>query len=967
MSELLRELNEEQRQAVTHGAGPLMIVAGAGTGKTTVVTHRLAWLIEQGLAEPEALLALTFTEKAASEMEERVDHLLPYGYRDLQLSTFHAFCERFLREYGVDMGLSPEFRVLPELDAWLLTRQHLERLPLVFYKPLGNPTKYLRALLTHISRVKDSGITPEVYSAFAQKKLAKAQKGGAEDDVEEAERVFELSEVYRVYQEILQEHDALDFGDLLLYSVELLKKRARVRKAIHKRFTYILVDEFQDTNLVQYELVKLLAGPAQNLTVVGDDDQSIYAFRGASVENILQFEQDFPEAAHVVLTRNYRSVQSILDAAHGFIQKNNPHRLEASNTSLSKRLTSHAGGIGVIEHLHFPTLEGEVRGVIDVMHEVHAKEEGMTWSDMCVLVRSNSAAGPFLAEMDRRGIPYQFFAMQGLYGKEVILNVVAYLKVITNPHESPSLYRLLAHVVPGLSAKDVAEVMFGAKKKGKSLFEACQAHGEVESLSPESHAAMVDFLDLLANLQERSRKRRVSEVFVHICRETGIIARLNTLPEADKRDNFLYLQQFFERIKQFEERSEHASMADFLSEFAHERDAGEEGSLTPHVDDVGPDMVRVMTVHASKGLEFRYVFVVNVIDGRFPTQPRGEAIPLPEGLVALHGGHKDWHVQEERRLMYVAMTRAKEGLFFSSAEDYGGSRKRKVSRFLLEMGYDPARGASAMGEMLFTDDKEAAEATERTLIHVPKRFSFTQLTAFRTCPLQYKFAHVLGVPTFGKWSLSFGKTMHNTLHRFFLLWKERQEVAYRKGEAPVAIEELLELYKTSWLDDWYIDDVQRERYREKGEDSLRLMYKDALEHKPYIEELEVPYTMKIGDAVLKGRIDRIDRIEGGVEIVDYKTGTPKTAKSLVRGDKEQLWMYQLAARDILGLEVKQLTYFYLENATRLSFLGKEKDLAKLQEDITDRIVHIRESQFPATPGFHCKHCDFADICTFREE
>ena len=965
--DLLEELNEEQRKAVTHGNGPLMIVAGAGTGKTTVVTHRLAWLIQEKIAEPEQLLALTFTEKAASEMEERVDNLLPYGYSDLQISTFHAFCERFLREYGVEMGLTPEFKVLPELDSWLLTRQNLERLPLNLYKPLGNPTKYLKALLGHISRVKDAGIMPEDYIKFAEKKIAAAKKSSEEDDVEEADRIMELAQVYKTYQDILLEHDSLDFGDLLLMSVQLLKRRVRVRKAVRERFRYILVDEFQDTNLVQYELVKLLAAPDNNLTVVGDDDQSIYAFRGASVENILQFERDFPEAAHVVLTRNYRSVQTILDAAHGFIQGNNPHRLEATNTALNKRLVAHAEGAGVMEHLHFGTLEEETRGVADMLLEVHNTEPDIKWSDCAILVRSNSAAVPFLGELDRRGIPYQFFAMQGLYGKSVILDVISALKVINNQHESPSFYRLLTHAVLGVSNRDLTEILHASKKRGKSLYEICAESHEVEKLSPEGVSKLIILLGLIDRLQQESRRRKVSEIFVMVCREAGIVVQINSKGEAEKRDDFQYLQQFYERIKDFENRSEHPHLPDFLAEFTHERDAGEEGALKAHVDDIGPDMVRVMTVHASKGLEFRYVFVVNVIDGRFPSQARSEALPLPDGLVEAFNRGKEWHVQEERRLMYVAITRAKEGLFFSTADDYGGARKRKPSRFLLELGYDPTRGASARGETVFTDTKEEEEKQERTLIHVPKRFSFTQLTAFNTCPLQYKYAHVLGVPTFGKWSLSYGKTMHNTLHRFFLLWKERQAKAYKKGTIPVSMEEMLELYETSWLDDWYENDLQRERYRAQGEASLRLMHADSVLKKPNIHELEIPFTMKIGDAVLKGRIDRLDLVDGGVEIVDYKTGKPKTIKSLERSNKEQLWIYQLATRDILNLDPIKLTYFYLDNATSISFLGKDKDLLTLQDAILDRVEKIRNSHFLATPGFHCKFCDFSDICEFKDE
>ncbi|MEK7615422.1 MAG: UvrD-helicase domain-containing protein, partial [Patescibacteria group bacterium] len=335
-------LNPAQIKAVTHREGPLMIVAGAGTGKTTVITRRIAWLIEQQLAKPEQILALTFTDKAAGEMEERVDLLLPYGYVDLQISTFHAFCERLLRDHGVHIGLSPDFKLVTELDAWLLARQQLDRFDLDYYRPLGNPTKYLKSLLQHFSRAKDAAITSDAYLACVEGKASDADSEVHND---------ELARAYHTYQQILLERDSLDFGDLILYAVQLLKTRPAVLARLQKQFPFVLVDEFQDTNHAQYELVRLIAGDKQNLTVVGDDDQSIYKFRGASIENILRFQTDFPTATQVVLTHNYRSVQSILDHAYTFIQKNNPNRLEIK-ANLSKKLLAQGSEQGMIEHIH---------------------------------------------------------------------------------------------------------------------------------------------------------------------------------------------------------------------------------------------------------------------------------------------------------------------------------------------------------------------------------------------------------------------------------------------------------------------------------------------------------------------------------------------------------------------------------------------------------------------------------------
>jgi DNA helicase-2/ATP-dependent DNA helicase PcrA len=983
MSDLLENLNAEQAAAVTHKNGPLMIVAGAGTGKTTVITRRIAWLIEQGFAKPENILSLTFTEKAAAEMEERVDMLLPYGYVDIQISTFHAFCETLLRQYAAEIGLSRDFRMVTDLDAWLLCRRELERFELDYYRPLGNPTRYLRGLLTHFSRAKDVAVNPEGYLAFAQGKVADLDRTHADEEAtSEVQRIKELAGAYHTYQQILLENDALDFGDLLLYTLKLLQERPKVLAQLRRRFTYVLVDEFQDTNYAQYELIKLLAAPANNLTVVGDDDQSIYKFRGASLANILQFERDYETAARVVLTKNYRSVQQILDHAHSFIQKNNPNRLEArANGCLSKQLESQRSDEGAIGHIHAETLEEECEAVLAKMKALKEQHPDATWNDFAILTRSNDAAGPFLSTLDRAHIPYQFLALRGLYVKPVILDLLAYLHAIDRPHDSPSLYRVLSHPRLGIPPLAVAELTQYANRKGKSLFEACQTVSVLSSVDADAAEKVAKLLVDLAGVRAKATNRPVSELFIMAARDGGFVDYLNKRSEREKTESFRYLQQFYERLKRFCEGHDNPVLRHFLDEYAHERDAGEEGAMTADLD-AGPDLVRIMTVHASKGLEFRFVFVVNLIDQRFPTVARGDAIPLPEGLSKEEVLEGDWHLEEERRLFYVAMTRAKEHLYFSSADDYGGTRKRKISRFLVELGFEKPSGKVREKKDPFLDlpeEKEQSTDKQRLvapIIHLPKQFSFTQLSAFRTCPLQYKFAHVLKIPVFGKWTFSYGKTMHNTLQHFFNDWIERSgnvqvslfdtKAQQEASAIPVTLNELLQHYQNAWQDDWYPDDATREKYREQGKKQLRAFYAqlEITTHDPaYIEQ---DFTLKFGGVTIKGRIDRIDRVEGGVEIIDYKTGGAKTLETMDKSDKEQLMLYQMAARDILGLKPVRLTYYYLENQSRVSFIATDDELLDLQGRIMERVAGIRDSKFVATPGFHCTFCDFADICEYRQ-
>src|SRR3989338_2033044 len=349
-SKLLEGLNAEQEKAVTHADGPLLIVAGAGTGKTTVITRRIAYLIEQGV-KPEEILALAFGEKAAGEMEERVDMLLPHGFVNVQISTFHAFGEQILSEYGIEIGL-PDFKVLNDVGQWLLIRNNLDKFNLDYYRPLGNPTKFIKAVLSHFSRLKDELISPEEYLDYVEKlKLNSegaetqitspdlAPSPGGESEPENPARLQEIAGAYHTYNKILLDNSALDFGDLINYTLRLFKKRPKVLDHLRDRYKYILVDEFQDTNLAQYELVKLLAAPSNNITVVGDDDQSIFKFRGASISNILHFQRDYKDAKFINLARNYRSRQNILDAAYEFIKLNDPDRLEVK-LGISKKLAA---------------------------------------------------------------------------------------------------------------------------------------------------------------------------------------------------------------------------------------------------------------------------------------------------------------------------------------------------------------------------------------------------------------------------------------------------------------------------------------------------------------------------------------------------------------------------------------------------------------------------------------------------
>lgn len=970
----LADLNEEQLEAVTFGSGPLLIVAGAGTGKTTVITRRIAYLIEQNNLKPEEILGVTFTDKAAEEMEERVDKLLPYGYLDLWISTFHSFAQRILQEHGLDIGLPTNFKVLDQTSAWLLVRKNLDRFNLNYYQPLGNPTKFIHALIEHFARCKDQGIYPEDYLQYVLK--IEKQKRNSEIDEQEVQRIKEVAKAYQTYQEILLENNVLDFGDLINYTLTLFKKRPKILKKYQNQFKYILVDEFQDTNWAQYELIKLLAAPKNNLTVCADDDQSIYRWRGASFNNVLRFKEDFPKAKEVILVKNYRSTQNILDLAYKFIQLNNPNRLEYQLNqvkeiterakklgvrldkfkNINKKLIAQTKEKGIIEHLHFKTLEEEARGVVDKIEELYKKSLAESFSDFAILIRSNNAATPFSKELERRGIPYQFLASRGLYLQPIILDVISYLKLLDNYHESSAVFRILNSPILNIPSEEIAKIAYESRKKAQSIYETLKEIKELSGISTETKNKIENFLKIVKKHTELAKTKSVSTIFLAFIKDLNYLAYL---VKNNKHKEIKLLSQFFEKIKEFEQNQPEPDLKNFMEILNMELESGETGALNFDIEE-GPETVKIMTIHSAKGLEFKYVFLVNLVDKRFPTIERKDPIEIPEELIKDILPEGDYHLQEERRLFYVGITRAKRGVFFTSAENYGGTRKKKPSRFLYELGI-LAEEPKVEQQPLFVLTKTHTPSSQ-TKLSLPPYFSYTQLAAFEKCPLQYKFAHILKIPRAGSATLSFGKTMHNTLLRFMKNWHQNQTLT---------LNDLLKIYKEEWIDEWYESPRHKESYYQKGIDSLTKFFEKLKQKNPKIKiingilALELPFSLKIGDYIIKGKIDRIDEtIDGNIEIIDYKTGNPPKG-NLSKDDKEQLLIYQIAAEEVLNLIPKKLTYYYLDASEEFSFepLPKKEEF---KEKIIQEIKQIEQSNFEPTPGFHCKFCDFKDICEFRQ-
>jgi len=967
-----------------HTDGPLLIVAGAGTGKTTVITQKIAEIVAKKLAKPEEILALTFTEKAAQEMQDRIEGLLNTGYTDMQVSTFHAFCQRLIENYGLDIGISNQPRLLTEVDAWILIRQNLDKFNLNYYQPMGNPTKYIHELIKHFSKCKDEMISPADYLDYAKNVKLDADHvpQGYMASIDEKNRLEEIAAAYHIYNQILLDNNAMDFSDLIYYSVKLLEERKNVLKKIQERYKYILVDEFQDVNWSQYRLVQLLAGDKGNLTVVGDDDQSIYAFRGASVSNIMRFKDDYKDVKEVVLNENYRSGQEILDIAYKSIKNNDPDRLEVK-LNINKKLVSKAEGAGIVRHLHFNNGEDETAEVVNEIMNLKDKDETAVWDDFAILVRANSNAEPFAQALEKAKIPYEHLASRGLYRQPIVLDCVNYFKLLDNYHEPTAIYRLLRLPFWNFTEEDMQKFLNTAKRKSIPYYEALKSASQF-GLSQEGIKTCLKLTSLIDEGVKKARFEPPSIVLYNFLDKSDYLKYLARSENEGARDiirQIYQLRQWLDYIEKYEQNVSDATVAGFMEHYQQIREAGDDGQLYIPTDT--PDSVNIMTVHMSKGMEFKYVFIVNMVEQKFPSRSMGSGIEVPIALIKEQLPEGDIHYQEERRLFYVAATRAKSRLYFTSADDYGGKTKRKISRFLdeIKIEREELNNLKIKSIVPVKKEMEKNETKAELVYELPKTFSFSQIKSYKTCPYQYKLANIVKLPMKNSHYFTFGNTIHNTLQEFYnqvrvmngsiqdSLFTKSKKIDKNGGTRVPSLENLLAIYEKKWSDDWFLSKKQREDYYADGKKMLKQFYKDNEDNWTIPVAIEGGFKLKIGKYTLSGRIDRIDRLaDGTLEVIDYKTGA--SMEKATGDDKDQLLIYQIVAETMpeyrnLGKTAK-LTYYFLKDAIRTDFIGEPDDLVKLEEKIEKAIDSIHERDFTATPNKHiCDNCSYKDICEFR--
>lgn len=628
-------LNDMQKEAVLATEGPVLILAGAGSGKTRVLTHRIAYLIEECRINPWNIMAITFTNKAAGEMRERVNDMVGFGAESIWVSTFHSSCVRILRRFADRIGYDNAFTIYDTDDSKSVMKDICKKLQI--------DTKQLkeRTILGAISSAKNEGILPDEYEMNAMGDFNRTR----------------IAKAYREYQKTLLKNNAMDFDDLLVNAVELFKSNPDVLADYQKRLKYIMVDEYQDTNSIQFEFIRLLASADHNLCVVGDDDQSIYKFRGANIRNILDFEKVFHEAKVIKLEQNYRSTQNVLDAANAVIRHNAGRKEKALWTDK-----------GSGNRLHFRQFDHAMEEAEYIAYDVAAKKrEGICdYKDCAVLYRTNAQARVLEEQFVRAGIPYDIVGGVNFYGRKEIKDLLAYLKTIDNGADDLAVKRIINVPKRGIGATTIVRVQEYADGRGISFYEALEEAQNIMTIG-RSAVKLQPFVTMIQVFRAKAKTYSLSELLKDVIETTGYVNQLEADTDEEANARIENIDELISKVVSFEDEHEDATLSEFLAEVA----------LVADIDNVDNDRNKVllMTLHSAKGLEFPHVYLAGMEDGVFPSYMTITADDPEE-------------VEEERRLAYVGITRAKDDLTLTAAKARmirGETQYNPVSRFLREI------------------------------------------------------------------------------------------------------------------------------------------------------------------------------------------------------------------------------------------------------------------------------------------
>jgi DNA helicase II / ATP-dependent DNA helicase PcrA len=979
--------DERQHQAIGHVHGPMLVIAGAGTGKTTVLTQRVASLIREGHARPDEIVALTYTDNSAAEMMARVREELKGTATDgLQACTFHAWCNGLLRRRGAD------FRVLDDKDLWVFLRRRIRDLRLKHFVRAANVGQFLDSLLDFMRRCQDELVGPAEYARYVERlergevplpRVARSKKQTELEDVEILERCQEISRVFATVEDMLREKNLGTFGHMITRAYQLLKDDAALLEEERRRTRFLLVDEFQDANFAQVEILSLLAGPEANVFAVGDPDQAIYQFRGASSEAFTLFMKNFRAAPVVVLGKNRRSLEPILGCAFGIVnenpvvfaqtfgrtfgQKGTPIAYQRKPLESLRDEEARAGGKGgsaplveIVTWMHKEVEAADLARRIQKTRKDRDKDKDRRcrWSDFAVLYRQHNHRDELVHEFDERGIPYSIEGLDVLDTPEV-RDAVACLTAAVSPNDAASLFRVAALPQFSINPTELRVAMKAVRRQDLDLRTVLGrlAGGPalLESVDKVHHAVEADGI-------------RADDAVNVVMRHFGLERSALTVA-------FLKFVEAWQR-KAIAETGSASEFLEYLDYFVQAR-----GTIAlPREENA--DAVQLLTAHAAKGLEFQHVAIIRGSSTSFPIAYREPLIAFPVELrrsdtSSLEDGRgnddKTRHEEEERRLFYVAMTRAKDSLAIY-AKQGTGQKDPKPTKFLRELMVHPAykelwftRSAAAVQDTLFAEEEQRIALQQSNvaawLLIPPSESFFTGLSAsaieiYEECPLRFKLEREWNLPRDVPASLHYGAAMHRILHTFY---------DAQRYEREISVEELLEQFRSDLAAAGIADRYQYELYLRQGMEQLRQFIECARSVPPSeVVETECRFELQVGPAKVTGRVDRIDRTgPETVAIVDYKTGKPKSQED---ADKSlQLSLYAIAARETWGKRADRLIFHNLENNMPVFTTRNDAELEIAKLRVEKASDGIAQGKFQPHVGHHCSYCPYRNLCPATEK
>lgn len=946
------ELNKSQKLAVESESPHILVLAGPGTGKTRLIIARILHLLEKGVA-PEKILAVTFSRKATFEMEERLLRERPDLSGRLEISTLHAFCVEIIQKYGFRLGLGRKPELISEAQAQVLFRRIADRLPFQYFVKTSVTDGLISDLLTFFQDCKDEGLWPEQVLSYAQ-----SLPEETEEERKLKQEWIALGDIYNAFQSHCFDNGLVDFGDAVLGALRLLEDYPSVSKEISQSFEHILVDEFQDTNWTQIQLLRKICGNSTKICVVGDDDQAIYRFRGASFSAFQFFSELFPEPDVIELNETYRLPPSVANAASALISRNEDRRFRPDKKLLSRNTHD-----SLVELIQVADFDEEAVWVANKVEELLSS--GTPPNEIGILVRAHAHADHLIDIFEQRKIGYETSSTQKFFQQDIIKDCLSFFRLVMYPEDNISFLRLLDSPFLRIPYQEIFKFCQNARFGKIPYFQTLEKLDSID-LAEETKLVLSKLAENIRQLFASSSRNRPSEILLEFCEEMGTIRHLI---QSQNQQDLVRIADFLKKLVSWEKLQNEKDLQSLFPVL----EAIAQNSLILSDDEIettDTNRVRILTVHASKGLEFDHVFILSLVGRRFPGAFRPNTWFLPDSIRKEKAPNKAAHVDEERRLLYVAMTRAKRQLYLCTVNKKGTKPSIFVSEDIeknllarncikrLEIPALPIEKKIARNKTrVFSRSSQNPETLCRFSKSDQLRLSYTQLEKYEKCPLSYWFAFELGIPTPPSASLLMGSCVHKALENFYR--------KVQQGRIPTS-DELLADFETIYEDSNHQYRILTETERQLGKSKLEDYYysQDGNFEPPLA--IEKDFQLNLGPHQIRGKIDRVDQVEGGVRIIDYKTGKSKSDKNpedqKFAKESLQFSIYALAAEECFGWKVKELWFYYVYDNSVLKTSRDSKQLSETKVQILEMSNRILNNEFETRPGFHCRFCEYKRIC-----